>query len=96
MKRSDAQSIKEIIDVALSQSGVSGVIDEQRVCYLWPEIVGPGINRYTIKRYVERGVLHVYLNSAALKNELQFHRRRLVESLNNAVGKNVITNIIIH
>lgn len=96
MKRSDAQSIKEIIDVALSQSGVSDVIDEQRVCYLWPEIVGPGINRYTIKRYVERGVLHVYLSSAALKNELQFHRSRLVESLNNAVGKNVITNIIIH
>lgn len=96
MKRSDAQSIKEIIDVALSQSGVSGVIDEQRVCYLWPEIVGPGINRYTIKRYVERGVLHVYLSSAALKNELQFHRSRLVESLNSAAGKNVITNIIIH
>ena len=96
MKRRDAQSIKDIIDVALSQSGVSGVIDEQRLCYLWPEIVGPGINRYTTKRYVERGVLHVYLSSAALKNELQFHRSRLVEELNKAVGKNVIKNIMIH
>lgn len=96
MKRRDAQSIKDIIDVALSQSGVSGVIDEQRLCYLWPEIVGPGINRYTTKRYDERGVLHVYLSSAALKNELQFHRSRLVEELNKAVGKNVITNIMIH
>lgn len=96
MKRRDAQSIKDIIDVALSESGVSGVIDEQRLCYLWPEVVGQGINRYTIKRYVENGVLHVYLSSAALKNELQFHRTRLIEELNKAAGKNVITNIIIH
>lgn len=96
MKRSEAQSIKDIIDVALTQSGISSTIDEQKLCYLWPEIVGQSINRYTTRRYVENGILHVYISSAALKNELQFHRTRLMDELNRATGKNVITNIVIH
>ncbi len=96
MKRSEAQSIKEIIDIALNESGMGSTFDEQKLCYLWPEVVGQSINRYTTRRYVDKGILHVYLSSAALKNELQFHRSRLVEELNKAAGRNVISNIIIH
>ena len=73
MKRSEAQSIKEIIDIALNESGMASTFDEQKLCYLWPEVVGQSINRYTTRRYIDKGVLHVYLSSAALKNELQFH-----------------------
>ena len=96
MKRSEAHSIKDIIDAALNDSGISSTINEQRLCYLWPEVVGQSINRYTSRRYIENGVLHVYITSAPLKNELLFHRAKLVEELNKAIGKNVITNIILH
>lgn len=96
MKRTEAKCIKDIIDAAINESGLESTFDEQKLCYLWPEVVGQSINRYTTRRYVENGVLHVYLSSAALKNELQFHRGRLMESLNKMVGSNVITNIVIH
>lgn len=96
MKRSEAQSIKDIIDIALNESGMASTFDEQKLCYLWPEVVGQSINRYTTRRYIDKGVLHVYLSSAALKNELQFHRSHLVEELNKVAGRNVISNIIIH
>lgn len=96
MKRSDPQSIKELIDRVLDDDSVRDAARAQRVCYLWPEIVGPGINRYTTRRYVADGILHVYLSSGPLKNELQFHRSRLVDLLNQAVGAEVITDIHIH
>ncbi|MBQ9077597.1 MAG: DUF721 domain-containing protein [Muribaculaceae bacterium] len=96
MKKRYPQSISEIIDNALRESDISSTVDEQRICYLWPEIVGAGINRYTTRRYVESGALHVYISSGALKNELQFHRSHLVDALNRAVGRQVINNIIIH
>lgn len=76
--------------------GLDRQMAEQRLCYMWPEIVGPGVNRYTTRRYVDRGTLHVYLSSAALKNDLQYMRRSLVERLNQAAGANVIDNIMIH
>ena len=96
MKRSDPVSIKELIDRVLDADNVRDAARAQQLCYLWPEIVGPGINRYTTRRYVADGVLHVYLSSAPLKNELQFHRSHLVEQLNRAVGVDVITDIHIH
>lgn len=96
MKRTEAQSIKSIIDAVIIDSGMASTFDEQKLCYLWPEVVGQGINRYTTRRYVENGVLHVYLSSASLKNELNFHRSQLTEELNKAAGKDVIKNIIIH
>ncbi len=96
MKRTDPLSIKELIDKVLDDDSVRDAARAQRLCYLWPDIVGQGINRYTTRRYVADGILHVYLSSAPLKNELQFHRSRLVELLNEAVGANVITDINIH
>ena len=69
---------------------------EQRALYMWPEIVGPGVNRYTTRRYVDHGVMHVYLSSAVLKNELSFHKTSLVEQLNRAAGSNVISQIVLH
>ncbi len=80
----------------MSQAGVSGAYAEQRACYLWPDIVGPGINRYTLKRYVDHGILHVYISSASLKQELSFHRDRLVQMLNDAVGSRAIIEIKLH
>lgn len=96
MKRTEPKSIAEIIREGIERAGLSGTVAEQRACYLWPEVVGPGVNRYTFKRYVERGVLHVYITSAALKNELSFNRSALIEQINRAVGSNAISNIVFH
>lgn len=96
MKRRDPLRIDDIIDRALQASNTQTSFNEQKVCYLWPEIVGPGINRYTTRRFVDSGTLHVYLSSASLKNELQYMRSHLIAELNKAVGANVINSIVIH
>lgn len=96
MKRTEPEKISAIIDQALSEFGLTTKFGEQRACNLWPEVVGPGIDRYTTRRYVEAGVMHVYITSAPLKNELQFMRAELVRQLNNAVGEEAIKTIVIH
>ncbi|MCI9606922.1 MAG: DUF721 domain-containing protein [Muribaculaceae bacterium] len=96
MKRTDPKSIADIIDEALSNSGGADQLARQRASFAWSEIVGPGVNRYTFKRFVDGSTLHVFITSAPLKHELSFHKQRLIELINNAVGKNVITDISIH
>ena len=46
--------------------------------------------------YVKDSTLHVYIVSAPLKEELSYARDRLVEKLNEAVGKHVIDAVVIH
>ena len=63
---------------------------------MWADVAGPSINRYTLRRYVDHGVMHVYLTSAPLKNELSYSRAALVEAINKAVGADVVKEIVIH
>lgn len=96
MKRTEPRSVAQIIDEALEMTGMTDDFNRHRLCSLWPEIVGPVINRMTTRRFVDAGTLHVYLTSAVLKNELSFNRAALVSALNNAAGATVITDIKFH
>lgn len=97
MKRTEPKSFAEIFDENMARAGASDTMARHQACFLWPEIVGPGINKYTYKRYVDdNGCLHVYVSSAPLKNELTYLRSRLIEQLNEAVGSQALTDIIFH
>lgn len=96
MKRSDPKSISEIIEEALESAGNADQLARQRASYMWSEIVGHGVNSYTSRRFVDGTTLHVFITSAPLKHELSFHRQRIVDAINSSLGKNVLTDIIIH
>lgn len=96
MKKQEAMTVGEIIEMAMARTGNPDEYARQRACFVWPDIVGPTINRYTTRRWVDRDVLHVCITSAPLKHELSFHLARLAEKINEAVGHNVISAIILH
>lgn len=96
MKRSDPKQIASIIDEAMARAGLTDTLNEQRAAASWIDVVGPAINRYTSRRYVDKGVMHVYMTSAPLKNELSFNREKLINAINRAVGTDVVKEIQFH
>ncbi len=96
MKKTEAKRVDSIIREAIEASGQLRTFDEQRICYLWSEVVGPWINSQTAWRYVEDGKLHVFIISASLKSELQFSLPQLTQALNRAAGAEIISGIILH
>ncbi|MDR2472237.1 MAG: DUF721 domain-containing protein [Tannerella sp.] len=68
---------------------------EARVMRLWDEIIDPKISQKTTSIYVIHRVLHVSMSSSVLRSELQSMRKRLVTTLNNHAGSNVIDDVII-
>ncbi len=94
MKRHGALSVGEIIDNLLRQERLDTKLNEHKALTLWPQIVGPGINRYTTGRTVKNGVLTITLSSAPLRSELMLSRSLLIKRLNEAVGGEVIKEII--
>lgn len=94
MKRTEAKNIGQIIEDLLRKEKLDVELDEHRASALWPQIVGDGINRYTAKRYVKNGVMTVHLSSASLANELMLGRSTLIARINEALGREVIREII--
>lgn len=94
MKRTEARNIGQIMYDLLKKENLDVALDEHRASALWPHIVGDGINRYTIKRYVKDGVMTVHLSSASLANELMLNRQAIITRINQALGRDIIRDII--
>ena len=96
MKKHYAMSVGEIIDTAIARTGNREEYYRQQMCYQWQEVVGPVVNRYTMRRYIDGATMHVYISSASLKNELRFRAAELVAALNRMVGRDIISAIVFH
>lgn len=96
MKRTDPIRIDKLIEMAVEQSGNTDTFNRQHVCYLWPEVVGPTINRYTTARWMHNDELHVTIASGPIKNELAFMADAITEHLNRLAGARVVNRLIIH
>ena len=94
MKRVKAQSIGEILREFFAQNPEIGRrLDEVRLVHAWREVLGPGVAQATREAYVRGATLHVVLDSAVLRSELMMWRDRLVRTLNEQVGTDVIREI---
>lgn len=96
MKRTEPQSIRQIIDQVMDTSARKDEMLAMRASYLWADIVGPGVNRFTTRRYVKDGILHVNISSGPLKSELSFKRETLIKQINRILGREVIKGIRFH
>lgn len=97
MKRIEPKLLQDIINDSLQSMGLHTRFARQRASFMWAEVMGPFITRRTVRRYVdEAGVLHVYINSSSLKNDLQYMRSQLLARLNEAAGGDFLTDVVIH
>ena len=94
MKRTEAETVGQIITRLLKAENLENKFDEQRVAAMWSEVVGQGVNRYTVNRHVRNGVLYVAISSAPLRNELMLNRSMLVRRINDFIGREVIHDIV--
>lgn len=96
MKRNDPLPVGEIIRLAFEQAGNAELVERHRACSLWPQVVGPTINRFTTRRWIEGDTLHVAISNAALRNDLSFMQQTIMQAINKAAGKDIIAHIKFH
>ena len=88
-------SVGDIFNHLLKKENLDTEYDYHRAIDIWPIVVGPGINRYTISRSVNNGIMTVWLSSAPLRNEMMLTKSQLISRLNEELGgKQIIKDII--
>ncbi len=93
MKRTEPKKIGDILNEVLSEQNLDNKLLELQILDLWPKIVGPMINRRTVERKINNGILYLRIASAPIRQELSLNRTNLIATLNKAVGKDVLNEI---
>ncbi|MCD8193829.1 MAG: DUF721 domain-containing protein [Tannerellaceae bacterium] len=97
MKRRNTQTLGEVLrDFFEDNTELYEKIIEIRIQRAWGEVLGSMVLQYTRNLYVKDKVLHVSLSSSVLRSELLLCKPRLVKSLNEYVGAQALTDIVLH
>lgn len=96
MRRNKTLTIREVLNDLIAEYRIGGKLREASVINIWSEVTGKAISSRTSKIYIRDGVLHVYLTSSVVKNELMMLREALRERLNKDAGEEVIREIVLH
>lgn len=95
MKNQDPIDIFKAIDGAASRYPKFGDgIISKRIDELWLDIVGKKANLHTKELAFSRGTLTVDLDSDVMKNELLMRRSDICRRLNEALGTQVVKDIV--
>ncbi len=94
MKRSNALPIGDMIRRFLREEGLESPLNEYRLIQAWETVLGKAIAKYTGKLYIKNQTLHVHITSPALRQNLQMSKQTIIHRLNEAVGAQVIVDIV--
>ena len=91
----DVKPLGELVKEFVELHRGSDYLDEMKAIALWPKVVGAFIASHTIDLSIKNHVLFVRVDSDALRNELNYSKSLLMKNLNEMVGKDVITEIVL-
>ena len=88
-------SIQEAMQQFLKHSRLKYGIQAVQIEEVWAEIMGQTIAKYTDKIRLTGSTLFVTTSVAPLKNELLYQKDIIIKRVNEALGENVIKDVVI-
>ena len=92
----DVKPLGDLIKEFYEQHRGSDYLDEVKVINSWPKVVGLFIASHTIDLSIKNQVLFVRVDSDALRSELSYSKSLLLKNLNEMVGKEMVTDIVLN
>ena len=84
-------ALKEFVETNKLEKGLNKV----NVADAWAKLMGNGVNNYTTSVNLERNTLYVQLNSSVLREELSYGKQKIIDMLNEELGKEIIKKLIL-
>ncbi len=83
-------ALKELMDTYK----LNNKMNEVRLYEAWDTVLGKTIANHTVSKQLIDGKLLIRLDSAALRNELAYAKSKLIKSLNDALGTEMVKEIM--
>lgn len=87
-------SLREAIEHFKKAFGIERKLDEAALMNSWDEVAGKAIVKHTQNLNIKNRVLYVQLDSSVIRNELMMAREKIKNALNDAVGKQIIDDVV--
>ncbi len=94
-RKSNEQSIKDVISDFIQSNHMKNKLIEINIINNWEKIVGVLIAKNTTKIYFFKNKLFIHIESAPLRNELNYSRSKILELINKEAGEELINEVVV-
>lgn len=91
----DNQKVGDIIKDIVSNSPLEQGINQVQIEQTWNEVMGNGIKNYTSNITLKKDKLFISLSSSIVRDQLSFGKSKIIDMLNEALGKEVVKEIVL-
>ena len=95
MRKSNQQSIGEVVRKLLKNQKLEGRLKELDVLKLSEELLGKNLMKYINDLSVKNGTLIIKVKSAVVRNELSYQKSEIIKKINEQVGNEILKEIIL-
>jgi hypothetical protein len=97
MKKRNNENMKlsEALQNFVSTNKLQTGLDKVNARDVWNQEMGPAIEKYTTAIKLDGSTLYVQLSSSVLREELSYGKERIINRLNEALGKVLITKLVL-
>ena len=94
-RTNDHMSISEALKEFVNDNKLQKGLDKVHVREVWNSQMGPAIQKYTTAIKLDRDVLYVQLSSSVLREELSYGKEKIIKMLNEELGRDLISKIVL-
>jgi hypothetical protein len=88
-------TIEEALQLLVSDRRISKGLHESVIKQEWSNIMGTVIAKHTTGLYLKGSELHLYFNSSIIKNEFLYNKEKAIKIINDALGQEIVSDIVI-
>ena len=93
-RKSEAKPIKEAIQSLLKSYQIDRKFNYATIINNWQNLMGKTVANRTGKIFIKEQKLYVEIQSAPLKSDMRFAKQKIINILNEHIGKEVIRDVI--
>ncbi len=94
-RKNDHQQLGEALQSFIKENRLQKGIDKVAVRDAWANLMGNGVNNYTTSVELQSNTLFVSLSSSVLREELSHGKSKIIQMLNEQLGKDLIKKIVL-
>lgn len=94
-RENDNLNMKEALSAFIQKNKLQGGMDKVDARAAWVRLMGNGVNNYTTDIELKNDILYVALSSSVLREELSLGKSKIIQMLNEELGKDLVKKLVL-
>ncbi|MGV7105664.1 DUF721 domain-containing protein [Flavobacterium sp. U410] len=89
----EENSLADVLKAFIQTNNLQKGMDKIDVREAWKNVMGNGVNNYTVDVLLKKDVLHVILNSSVVREELSYGKEKIIRMINEELRRDIIKDV---